>query len=95
MLLQHYCALIRKHRGALPQRLCMILGAAPYIAMAAEHLVGMDLNDTETAAASRLLNALRAQGRVPDRFAAVLGQGVSCPGLASLKEKVHAQIGAC
>lgn len=73
----------------------MILGAAPYIAMAAEHLIGMELNYEEAAAASMLLKALRDQGRAPDRFAAVLEQGISSPGLASLQKKVHAQIGAC
>jgi len=72
----------------------MILGAGPYMVMAARFLLRMKLTGAELDAASELLTALKAREQVPDTFEKVLGHPVSGTGMCSLRQKVYSSSGA-
>eukprot|EP00892_Ulva_mutabilis_P006754 jgi/Ulvmu1/4450/UM002_0175.1 len=88
-VLQHYNAIARLNSRGLPDWLCFVLGAGPYMVMSARLILQMELTSKERDAALRLLSALQARQMVADRFEAVLGQSISDDAMRSLQAKVH------
>lgn len=79
----------------LPSHVSLVMGAVPYMVMAASLLRRMQLSDAEKDAALLLLMALKNGGKSPAPFETVLelSHRDFSSGMASLQNKVHTKMG--